>query len=99
MKNKFTDNEIIKALEGAISLSNMIKSKVWSLELYKIENALDLINRQKAEIERLKDQFREATKKGKAEARKEFAELIKQSTTDKSIGELPEEMEGEDGLN
>ena len=49
-----TDNEIIKALKGSILNAKRIDCKAWSLEVYKLENALDLINRQKAEIERLK---------------------------------------------
>lgn len=46
---KLSDNEIEKALKGAMSLAKMIKSKVWSIEIYKLEAALDLINRLKAE--------------------------------------------------
>ncbi len=49
------DNEIIKALNGSILNAKSIDCKVWSIEVYKLENALDLINRQKAEIEELKD--------------------------------------------
>ena len=48
-----TDNEIIKALKGNILNAKSIDCKVWSVELYKIEEALDLINRQNAEIEEL----------------------------------------------
>lgn len=49
--NKLTDEQIIKALEGNILNAKSVDCKVWSIELYKIENALDLIKRQKAEIE------------------------------------------------
>ena len=49
-----TDNEIIKALNGNISNAKRCDCKVWSIEVYKLENVFDLINRQKAEIERLK---------------------------------------------
>lgn len=49
-----TDNEIIKALEGAILNSKRYDSKVWPIEVYKLENVIDLITRQQAEIERLK---------------------------------------------
>ena len=52
---KLTDEEIIKALEGAILNAKWCDSKVWSIEIYKLESALDLINRQKAEIERLEN--------------------------------------------
>ena len=48
-----TDNENIKDLEGAILNAKRCDSKVWSIEVYKLENALDSINQQKAEIERL----------------------------------------------
>ena len=50
---KATDNEIIKALKGSILNAKMIDCKVWSIEVYKLENVLDIINRQKATIERL----------------------------------------------
>lgn len=50
-----TDKEIIKALEGAILNAKGCDSKVWSIEIYKLESALDLINLQKAEIEFLKE--------------------------------------------
>ena len=49
---KLTDNEIIKALDGAVLNSKRCDSKVWSIEVYKLEIALDLINRQKAIIEK-----------------------------------------------
>ena len=51
---KFTDEEIIKALEGSILNAKWCDSKAWSIEIYKLESALDLINRQKAENESLK---------------------------------------------
>ena len=50
-----TDNEIINALNGNISNAKRCDCKVWSIEVYKLENILDLINRQKAEIKELKD--------------------------------------------
>lgn len=49
-----TNNETIKALEGAILNAKGCDSKVWSIEIYKLENALDLITRQQAEYENLK---------------------------------------------
>lgn len=48
-----TDNEIIKALRGNILNAKSIDCKIWSVELYKIEEAIDLINRQKEEIKSL----------------------------------------------
>ena len=50
---KPTNNEIIKTLEGAILNAKGCDSKVWSIEIYKLENALDLINRLQAENKRL----------------------------------------------
>lgn len=50
---KLTDEEIIKALEGSILNAKWCDSKAWSIEIYKLESALDLINRQKAEYENL----------------------------------------------
>ena len=95
-----TDNEIIKALECCIP-NNMEKCLVCPFHRecikedknYLAEYALDLINRQKAEIERLTvpkelidDDFcgvvcefaEELIKKAKAEAIKEFAERLKE---------------------
>ena len=65
---KLTDEEIINALEGSILNAKWCDSKAWSIEIYKLESALDLINRQKAE---------KAIKAAKAEAYKEFAEKLK----------------------
>ena len=56
---KLTDNEIIKALDGAILNAKKYDSKVWSIEVYKLEIALDLITRQQAEIERLKNAYKQ----------------------------------------
>lgn len=49
-----TNNEIIKTLEGAILNAKGCDSKVWSIEIYKLENALNLITHQQAELENLK---------------------------------------------
>lgn len=73
--NKLTDNEIVKALE------DWIKNYDGSYVNFKtLGNTLDLINRQKAEIEEFKSAingFRGYEDKIKAEAYKEFAnELI-----------------------
>ena len=83
-----TDNEIIKALNGSILNAKRIDCKAWSLEVYKLENALDLINRQKAEIEQWKEEANRyqnlwciATDdifKAKSEAIKEFVEKLKE---------------------
>lgn len=140
MENKFTDDEIMKALECCKSqecgecsrlCNDFPDSHECKVDL--MEKVYSLINCQKAEIERLnvelvgmrgacesykmhydnaKAEIAELQRRlqegidlsdtvlkiVKSEARKEFAELIKQSTTDKSIDELLEEMEDEDKL-
>ena len=57
-----TDNEIIKALEDCKNAKATCDCcKLFSIKrggMHCVEDALDLINRQKAEIERLKTQFR-----------------------------------------
>lgn len=164
MEKKFTDNEIIKALEWCEQFENNVvmcgrhgEKYTYTLQMMQIiKQALKDYNLQKAmidgliagqetlqkalcdknaEIERLQSMNQakldtihdlmaevenlkkfcndfsetlsnnckkadlekvEAVNKAKSEARKEFAELIKQSTTDRSIDELLEEMEGEE---
>jgi hypothetical protein len=55
MPNKnLTDNEIIKALEDKIEFENFDESGYVIIDIEKLKLILDLINRQKAEIERLK---------------------------------------------
>ena len=55
-----TDNEIIKALEKEIHIANDIGG-VYSMmiQIEPIKDALDLINRQKAEIERLTNAYKQ----------------------------------------
>ena len=66
MPNKMTDNKIIKALKEILeimcAMGDLQKTST-------ISNAIDLINRQKAEIESAKETI-------KAEAVKEFAERL-----------------------
>ena len=51
-----TDNEIIKALESEVKSAEYVDSEYCDgVDLTLIKSALDLINRQKAEIERLKE--------------------------------------------
>lgn len=141
MTNKnLTDEDVVESLERCISTTtdkactgcpfnkqNLCNMDQWALERY----ALDLIKRQKSEIERLKsandEKFRqwdmlaektkthyanlynEAKDKLKAEAYKEFAERLKQSTvmavmgnkiyavaTSKGVDNLLKEMVGEE---
>ena len=54
-ETSMTHNEIIKALKGSILNAKSIDCKVWSIEVYKLENALDLINHQKARIKELEE--------------------------------------------
>ena len=81
-----TDSEIMKGLQwcavGRSCESCPISKKCDGAE--HLKNALSLINRQKAEIERLKDSYmalnstiEQAILKAKSEAVKEFAERLK----------------------
>ena len=128
MTNKnLTDEDVVESLERCISTTtdkactgcpfnkqNLCNMDQWVLERY----ALDLIKRQKSEIERLKSEktkthyanlYNEAKDKLKAEAYKEFAERLKQSTvmavmgnkiyavaTSKGVDNLLKEMVGEE---
>lgn len=94
-EHKYTDEEVIKALECCINSTHYgdcIKNKcpligeegcmVWLENLY--PHALDLIKRQNAEIERLKNGWRAdviLTEQAKAEAIKEFAGKLKGELT------------------
>ena len=51
-----TDNEIIKALENEVKSTEYVDSEDCNgVDLTLIKSAIDLINRQKAEVERLKE--------------------------------------------
>lgn len=94
MERKFTDDEIVKALECCcdVDVDSCNKCPIYphSLNMTQTEcmetamrNALDLINRQKEEIESLKEAYaiyEETTglKLARAETIKEFAERLKQ---------------------
>ena len=79
-----TDNEIIKALECCVKtefISDCAKCEMFAIDCKDIliENALDLINRQQAEIERLEAQHREmciGMKVLKKKAIEKFAERL-----------------------
>ena len=84
-----TDNEIIKALECCVKtefISDCAKCEMFAIDCKDIliENALDLINRQKAETESLKHRKTELQirnqelQHAKPEAIKEFAERLKE---------------------
>ena len=86
MERKFTDDEIVKALD-ICSKNNVTRHNGLTYAgiplRFLFEEALDLINRQKAEIERLKEAYaiyEETTglKWARAEAIKEFAERLKE---------------------
>ena len=73
-------NDIIKTLEGAILNAKGYNSKVWSIEVYKLEHVLDLITRQKCEIVKCKcviQLLKKDVANAKSEAYKEFAERLK----------------------
>lgn len=83
MERKFTDDEIVKALE-ICSQNIVIRHNGLTYEgiplRFLFEDALDLINRQKAEIQRLNFenlQMIASIKHLKSEAIKEFAERLK----------------------
>lgn len=52
------DNEIVKALTGSVLNAKSVDCKIWSIEVCKLEEALALINRQQAEVERLKKKIK-----------------------------------------
>ena len=53
-----TDNEIIKALKDKIEFKNFDENEYAIVDIEKLKNTLDLINRQKAEIERLTEKYK-----------------------------------------
>ena len=93
MPDKLTDAEIVKEFETLIQCANFVNSDYVTspFEVKYIVSAIDLINRQKAEIERLEiyhrenplelallaDELTEKLKTAKAEAYKEFVNKIK----------------------
>lgn len=85
---KFTDEEIIKALECHINAEDCVGCEMfdWCDEIILTELVLDLINRQKAEIERLKSQC-ENTQIGYNFLKSDF-EKLKGSTIVNNIMEI-----------
>lgn len=79
-----TDNDIIKALEQEIRLTEYVDSDYADVKLEIIKSSLDLINRQRAEIERLKKYNIDVAYKHYNDGIKEFAERLKENIT-KSI--------------
>ena len=79
-----TDKDIVKALEQEIHLTEYVDSDYANVELEIIKSSLDLINRQRAEIERLKKYNIEVAYKHYNDGIKEFAERLKENIT-KSI--------------
>lgn len=98
-----TDEQIIKALECCVKtefISDCAKCEMFAFDCKDIliENALDLINRQKAEIERMENQSTLLLKKKckdintarkiiKSEAIKDFAERLKRTSIGLEIGD------------
>lgn len=96
---KYTDEEIIKNLECHINAEDCVSCEMFGCceEIILTERVLDLINRQKAEIERLNKKVEELSDvlsdtiriryaEAKTEAYKEFAERLKQSTVTAVVG-------------
>lgn len=95
MENKFTDNEIAKAWEKVLSTGDAPIGEHWGVSVTTkfAKETFETLNRQKAEIEGLKERYeklqcsyecelayrKELHKRAKEEARKEFAERLKQS--------------------
>lgn len=73
-----SDNGIIKALETALAIGDEPIGEHWGcfLTTATVKNALDLINRQKAGIDRFAD-IGKMYSESRAEAIKEFAERLK----------------------
>lgn len=102
---QLTDSEIIKALDCCkYDDCNNCPNVVDNCHANLIDYALDLINRQKAEIERLKEfivETRRCDKELKAEAIREFAERLKKAFVlcdpmfNKYIDNLVKEMAGD----
>lgn len=51
----YRNEQVKSALRGSILNANSVDCKVWSIEVSKLENALNLINQYEAEIMRLED--------------------------------------------
>ena len=69
-----TDNEIIKALESEVKSAEYVDSYYCNgVDLTLIKSAIDLINRQKTEIERLKSELSNTRRKALLEAASKFA--------------------------
>lgn len=103
---KFTDEEIIKALECHINAEDCVGCEMFGRcdEIILTELVLDLINRQKAEIEELKN-YVNRCKSGEEywvkcllekpnEAIKEFAERIKMSIKANVVETLCNDVKG-----
>ena len=68
-----TDNEIIKALESEVKLAEYVDSYYCNgVDLTLIKSAVDIINYQKAEIERLKSELSNTRRKALLEAYSKF---------------------------
>lgn len=103
-----TDKDIIKTLECCIKheCTSCSLNKMFCSDTVAIEYALELINRQQAEIERLKKHNTEVAYKHYNDGIKEFAERLKDKSLTKwdyheavdveEIDNLVKEMVGED---
>lgn len=96
--NKLKDNEIKKALEGAILNAKKCDSKVWSIEVYKLENTLDLINSLQAKV--IKEQNKNSKLRNERNRlqtqNKDLAETIHNLTLEKdALFDKAEELKAE----
>lgn len=68
-----TDNEIVKALENEVKSTEYVDSEYCDgVDLTLIKSAIDLINRQQAEIEKLKSELSNTRRKALLEAYSKF---------------------------
>ena len=77
-----TNEEIKKALKGSILNAKSVNSKVWSIEICKLEQTLDLINQYEAEIKRLEDAkntYKDIVDTCEIGAIKKFAEKVNEN--------------------
>ena len=75
MPNKLTDAEIKKALEDKIEFKNFDENEYAVIDIEKLKNALDLINRLQATIDSFTD-IGKLYSEIKAEAYREFADKL-----------------------
>lgn len=76
-----TDNEIIKDLNRSILNAKMVGRRVCSLDVYKLKNVLDLINRQKEKIKKFDEKL--VIQQGLIDYQKAEIDRLKKEVEDK----------------